>query len=109
MENKDIHTDIYKARGHDMTDAKLNAQDVAEAGKVIKEEAVDAYKKIENAVTSAYQKIEDGVVGAYKKVEKAAVDAYHGAEDFFVEKLLAKDGETTQEAKERLSGKKGEK
>ncbi len=52
---------------------------------------VAAYKAIENGVVGAYQKVEDGAVGTYKKVEDAFVDAF-----------LRHDGETTEEAKERL-------
>ncbi len=52
---------------------------------------VAAYKAIEDGVVGAYQKIEDGAVGTYKKVEDAFVDAF-----------LRHDGETTEEAKERL-------
>ena len=52
---------------------------------------VDANKKIEKAVVGGYKKIEDTVVGGYKKVE-----------DKFVDTFLKKDGETIEEAKERL-------
>ena len=51
---------------------------------------------------AAYKAIEDGVVGAYKAVEKGAVDAYHKVEDVMVDKLFRKDGETVEQAKERL-------
>ena len=50
--------------------------------------------KIEKTVVETYKNIEETVVGAYQKVENA-----------FVEKFLVKDGETVEEAKERLSGK----
>lgn len=53
---------------------------------------VETNKKIEKAVVGAYNKVEDTVVGTYKKVE-----------DKFVDTFLAKDGETTEEAKERLN------
>lgn len=52
---------------------------------------VEANKKIEKAVVGAYNKVEDTVVGAYKKVE-----------DKFVDIFLKDDGETTEEAKERV-------
>lgn len=42
-------------------------------------------------IVAANGKIAEKVVGAYEKVENAVVDRY-----------LAKDGETVQEAKERL-------
>ena len=51
----------------------------------------DLNKKIEEGVVSGYKKIEDGVVSGYKKIE-----------DKFVDKFLRKDGETTEEAKERI-------
>ena len=51
---------------------------------------------------AAYKAIEDGVVGAYKAVEKGAVDAYHKVEDVMVDKLFRRDGETVEQAKERL-------
>jgi len=48
-------------------------------------------KKIEETVVDGYKKIEDAVVGGYKKVE-----------DKFVDKFLKKDGETIEEAKQRI-------
>ena len=41
-------------------------------------------------------------MGGYKKVEESVVGGYTKIEDAFVEKFLAKDGETVEEAKERL-------
>lgn len=58
---------------------------------------VEANKKIEKAVVGAYNKVEDTVVGAYKKVE-----------DKFVDTFLVKDGETTEEAKERMQKEQAE-
>jgi hypothetical protein len=54
----------------------------------------EGYKKIENGVVTGYQKIEDGVVTGYKKIENA-----------FVNTFIAKEGETTEEAKARITGK----
>lgn len=59
---------------------------------------VDANKKIEEAVVGGYKKVEDTVVGGYKKVE-----------DKFVDTFLKKDGETIEEAKERLQHEQEEK
>ena len=53
---------------------------------------VDANKKIEDVVVGGYKKVEDTVVGGYKKIE-----------DKFVDTFLKKDGETIEEAKERLN------
>ena len=50
----------------------------------------------------AYKAVESGVVEAYKAVETTVVGAYHKIEDTMVDKLFRKEGETTEEAKERL-------
>lgn len=63
----------------------------AEANKKIENSVVGGYKKIENGVVSGYKKIEDGVVGGFEKIT-----------DKFVDSFLTKDGETVEEAKERL-------
>lgn len=68
----------------------------------------EGYKKIEEGVVSGYQKIEDGVVDGYKKIETGAVEGFQKVSDKFVEKLFAKEGETVEDAKKRLSGEKTE-
>lgn len=64
----------------------------------IAETVVEGYKKIESGVVEGYKKIEDGVVGGYKKIE-----------DGFVEKYLVRDGETVEDAKDRLKKEQEEK
>jgi hypothetical protein len=59
---------------------------------------VDGYKKIEKGVVDGYKKIEEGVVEGFGKVSDKAVEI-----------LFTKQGETVEEAKARLSGKKDEK
>ena len=54
------------------------------------------------AAKDGYKAIEAGVVGAYKAVEKGAVDAYRKVENTMVDKLFRKEGETVEQAKERL-------
>ena len=51
---------------------------------------------------NANKKIEETVVGGYKKVEETVVGGYKKVEDKFVDKFLRKDGETIEEAKERI-------
>ena len=72
----------------------------------IAENVVGGYKKIEETVVDGYKKIEDGVVGGYKKVETGAVSAFSKVSDKFVEKLFAREGETVEEARKRLSQQK---
>ena len=57
---------------------------------------------MENNQKNVYKKIEDTVVGTYEKIEKTVTGGYTKIEDKFVDTFLKKDGETIQEAKERL-------
>lgn len=59
-----------------------------------KSKLVEANKNIEKKVVNAYKTIENSVVGTYKKIE-----------DKFVDNFLTQDGETIEQAKERLSNK----
>lgn len=65
---------------------------------------VEASEKIAEAVVAGYKKIEDGVVSGYKKIEQGAVDGFTKVTDKCVEKMFAREGETVEEAKKRLSG-----
>lgn len=71
-----------------------------------KSKIVEANERIAEAVTSGYKKIEKGVVGGYKKIEKGVVEGFTKIEDKFVDAYLTKDGETVEEAKERLKNQK---
>lgn len=62
-----------------------------EKTKMAKAKLIKANEKIADGVKMGYKKIEDGVVGGYKKIE-----------DAFVERYLTRDGETIEEAKERI-------
>lgn len=68
-----------------------------------KSKIIEANKKIAEATTEGFKKIEKGVVDGYKKIEKGVVEGYTKIEDRFVDAYLTKDGETVEEAKERLS------
>ena len=71
-----------------------------------KSKFIEANEKIADAVTGGYKKIEKGVVDGYKKIENGVVSGYTKIEDKFVEACLTKDGETVEEAKERLKREK---
>ena len=62
-------------------------------------------QKIEDAVVDGYQKIEKGVVSGYQKIEDGVVSGYKKIEDKFIDAFLAEEGESTEEARARLSGK----
>ena len=63
----------------------------------------DVNEKIAEKVVEGYKKIETGVVEGYKKVEQGAVEGFNKVTDKIVETVFAKEGETVEEAKERLS------
>ena len=82
-----------------MSDSKF-----VKANEKIAESVVEGYKKIEDGVVGGYKKIEDGVVGGYKKIETGVVEGFEKVTDKCMEKLLAKEGESVEDAKKRLSG-----
>ena len=53
-------------------------------------------------IVTANEKIAEKVVAAYEKAEDTVVAGYTKIEDAFVDRYLTRDGETVQEAKERL-------
>lgn len=60
-----------------------------------KSKLIAANKKIENSVVGGYKKIEDGVVGGFTTMS-----------DGFVDQFLTKDGESIEDAKNRLKEEK---
>ena len=85
-------TEGYKKIEDKFTETFLTEDGSLKTGK-IGDGVVEGYKKIEGGVVSGYKKIEDGVVSGFNKVS-----------DKFVEKLFAKEGESVEDAKKRLSG-----
>ena len=65
----------------------------------------EANEKIAQGVVKGYKKIEEGVVGGYKKIETGVVEGFDKVVDKCVEVLFAREGETVEEARARLSGK----
>lgn len=63
-------------------------------------------EKIAEKVVDGYKKIENGVVHGYKKIENGVVEGFEKVTDKCVQKLFAKDGESVEAAKKRLSGDK---
>jgi len=62
-------------------------------------------EKIAKGVVNGYKKIETGVVEGYKKIETGVVEGFNKVSDKCVEVLFAKEGESVEDAKKRLSGK----
>lgn len=66
---------------------------------------MEANEKIAENIVKGYKKIEEGVVSGYKKIEEGVVEGFDKVTDKCVEVLFAKEGESVEEAKKRLSGK----
>ena len=73
-----------------------------------KSKLVKANEKIAESVVGGYKKIEEGVVGGYKKIEEGAVGGFNKIADKFVDNFLTKEGESVEEAKERLAAEQKE-
>ena len=99
MSNKELQ---MKAREHDISD--INGEAISEAAGAAANEVTAGYKKIEKGVVSGYKKIEDGVVTGYKKIECGVVEGFGKVMDKCVEVLFAREGESVEDAKARLSG-----
>lgn len=53
-------------------------------------------------LVNSNKKIADKLTGYYNKIEDTVVDNYNKIEDKFVEKYLLHNGETIEQAKQRL-------
>jgi len=67
-----------------------------------KSKLVKANEKISAAVTGGYKKIENGVTEGYRKIEDGVVEGYTKIEDKFIDRFLTREGETLQQAKDRI-------
>jgi len=86
---------------------------IADVVEKISETVVEGYQKIEDAFTEKFLtedsslktgKIGEAVAEGYKKIETGAVEGFTKVSDGFVEKLFAREGESVEDAKKRLSG-----
>ena len=73
-----------------------------EKADMAKSKLVETNQKIAETVTKGYKKLETGVVEGYQKIEETAVNGFTKIEDKFVDHFLTRDGESVEEAKERL-------
>ena len=64
---------------------------------------VEVNEKIAESAVKGYKKIEDSVVSGYKKIEAGVVEDFVKITDKCVEALFAKNGESVEDAKKRLS------
>lgn len=59
-------------------------------------------------LVKANERIAEKVVGGYKKIEDTVVGGYRKIEDAFVDQYLTHDGESVEDAKERLHAQQAE-
>lgn len=59
-------------------------------------------------LVKANEKIAKGVVGGYKKIESGVVGGFNKIADKFVDNFLTKEGESVEEARERLAAEQKE-
>ncbi len=62
----------------------------------------DANDKIARTLVNGYKKIEDGAVNGYKAIETGVVEGFAAVCDTFVRHFFTHEGETVEQAKERL-------
>ena len=82
--HQDLHLEVGKVQRHTRVRFYIfegGNTGIGEVAHMVEQEIVDDYKKVE-----------DGVVGGFNKIA-----------DGFVDKFLKKEGETVEEARERLS------
>ena len=68
-----------------------------------KSKLVKVNEKIAENVVGGYKKIEETVVGGYKKIEDGVVGGFNRMSDHFVDQFLTKEGESVEQAKQRLA------
>ncbi|MBR1513414.1 MAG: hypothetical protein IJ622_03895 [Bacteroidales bacterium] len=59
-------------------------------------------QNIENGVVKGYKAIENGVVSGYNAIQDGVVEGFTRVSDAFIMKFFAKEGETVEQAKERM-------
>lgn len=79
-----------------------------EESSMAKSKLVKVNEKIAENVVGGYKKIEETVVGGYKKIEDGVVGGFNRMSDHFVDQFLTKEGETVEQAKQRLAKKQQE-
>ena len=57
-------------------------------------------------IADTNEKIAEKVVEGYKKIETGVVEGFNKVSDRCIEVLFAKEGESVEDAKKRLSGEK---
>lgn len=62
----------------------------------------------ESKLVKANEKIAEAVVGGYKKIEDSVVSGFGRITDKFVGEFLTREGETVEDAKERLAAEQAE-
>lgn len=100
--NLQAEAQAAEARGRQLAMEKAGEK----AGEIAREVADGTrkvYQSIEKGVAGSYKTIENGVVSGYKAIENGVVEGFNKITDQFVGAFLTKEGETVEQAKERLA------
>ena len=96
-----------EAQAAEVRGRQLAMEKSAEKAEEIVREVADGTKKvyqaIEKGTVTGYKAIENGVVSGYKTIENGVVGGFNKITDKFVGAFLTKEGETVEQAKERLA------
>ena len=99
-----LQAEAQAAEAHGQQLAMEKAGEKAE--KIVQEVAGSAkkvYQAIEKGTVTGYKAIENGAVTGYKTIENGVVDGFNKITDKFVGTFLTREGETVEQAKERLA------
>ena len=98
---------LEEARAAEARGQQLAMEKAGELAEGIAVEVTDGTKKVNKAIemgtVTGYKAIENGVVSGYKAIEKGVVGGFNKITDKFVGVFLTKEGETVEQAKERLA------
>ena len=87
----------------------VNRINIVEGASIVMSKFVKVNEKIAEGVTKGFTGMCDGVVSGFNKMTEGVVRGYIAIEDKFVGAFLAREGESVEDAKKRLTGAEQEK
>ena len=100
--NLQAEAQAAEARGQQLAMEKAGKK-AEEIAQYLGDGARKVYQAIEKGVVGGYKAIEHGVVGGYKAIENGVVGGFNKITDQCVGAFLTREGETVEQAKERLA------
>ena len=100
--NLQAEAQAAEVRGRHLAMEK-SAEKAEEIAREVADGTKKVYRAIEKGTVTGYKAIENGVVTGYKTIENGVVGGFNKITDKFVGAFLTKEGETVEQAKERLA------